>query len=104
MKSRDKLVAIFQAINNRESDLKELNYAVLKKVKKGSRILKTKIRNLEKSTKLVTNLIQKLLQERKIFGTKFIFDEMDYLEIIKDELSKLSRILVDFNQNDRFVI
>ena len=104
MKSRDKLVAIFQAINNRESDLKELNYAVLKKEKKGSRILKTKIRNLEKSTKLVTNLIQKLLQERKIFGTKFIFDEMDYLEIIKDELSKLSRILVDFNQNDRFVI
>ena len=47
--------------------------------------IKEKVQALNKSTEKVTSLITKLLAERKIFGTKFLFDGIDYLATIERE-------------------
>lgn len=95
---RYKLIKIFKAVKDHEQKLQELNNAVMKgdqelelddddlkqsQTEKRNRMIKTKISELEHSTKLVTSLIDRLLEERKIFGTRFIFDGMDYLEVIQ---------------------
>jgi len=46
-------------------------------------MMKEKVEALEISTTKVTSLITKLLSERKIFGTKFVFDGIDYLATIE---------------------
>ena len=98
---RSKLIKIFQAVDDREQKLQNLNHVVkwgenaqtksmddaslLEIQEKKTRMIKTKISELDQSTKLVTELITKLLTERKIFGTKFIYDGIDYLATIKQE-------------------
>lgn len=46
----------------------------------------------------MTSLIKKLLQERKVFGTQFIFDGMNYLEVIHTELGQIKDIISTYQQ------
>jgi len=59
---------------------------------KRGRMIKTKVAELEYTTKLATSLIERLLNERKIFGTKFIYDGIDYLATIQQEQKMITGI------------
>ena len=119
---RKKLVKIFQAVDDREQKLQNLDNAVKscekaqnqnlqadeaahqqKVEQRRTRMIKTKIGELEESTAYVTALITKLLNDRKIFGTKFIYNGIDYLLTISQEQKMLSGHIADLENNIQMV-
>ena len=64
---------------------------------KRDKTIKSKIQQLEQSTKLSTQLIENLLSERKIFGTRFVFDGMNYLDVVNQELEQIREIIKIYN-------
>ena len=105
MPCRHKLIKIFNSVKDHENALLKLNMAVVNGDEEGiefvgsersmtstarsrdqrvkrDKTIKSKIQQLEQSTKLSTQLIENLLSERKIFGTRFVFDGMNYLDVV----------------------
>ena len=117
---RHKLIKIFNSVKDHENALLKLNMAVVNGDEEGSefvgsersmtstarsrdqrdkrdKTIKSKIQQLEQSTKLSTQLIENLLSERKIFGTRFVFDGMNYLDVVNQELEQIKEIIKIYN-------
>ena len=56
-------------------------------------MLKEKIDELSEVTERIVAKIRELLGTRKIFGTLFIYEGMDYIKVVLNEMRQLRTIL-----------
>ena len=56
-------------------------------------VLKEKVQDLNDLTNLFVEKVRDLQNQRKVYGTQFIYDGMDYLKVVADEMKQLSEIL-----------
>lgn len=64
--------------------------------------MKEKVRELNEITNSFVNKVKDLINIRKIFGKTFIYDGMDYLKIVLNEMRQIKQILIMFGLDINF--
>lgn len=88
---RRNVVNIIQTIEKREILLRELNVFVIsaktaEQRLKTNEILREMVLNLNKYTYDLLDKVRLFLNEKKIFGKMFIYDGMDYMKVVVNEM------------------
>lgn len=55
--------------------------------------MKTKVRELSDLTDLFVSKVREVMGARKIFGRIFVYDGMDYIKVVSNEMNQLRAIL-----------
>ena len=77
----------------------------MKKLTKEERedILRERIKELNEITELFISKVRQLYTQRKIFGKTFVYDGMDYIKVVINEMRQLKTILnmygIDYSES-----